>query len=193
MRFDRRLTLLKKKNDAMKISQLVIVAVAAGILSSCLSSKSGTTVTNYSENISVLRPKFEAALPTKDADTSVNQIVTDSEGKDPTIDVTSKLDEMLATNVKKNQDIKYITGYTVQVYSGSSRENADLIKSEIYKQVPDARPKVAWVAPNFKVRVGTFLEKIEAEKLYADLRAHFPQAILIPSRIPNQPLVKKNK
>ena len=154
-------------------------------LAACTSiRKPGSTNADYSENITDLRPKYDALNAAEQEDTTETKITSQTE-QPPQQDVSAKLDEIVAGIIKKNEGINYAPGYTIQVYSGASREHADMVKSEIYKQLPTSRPKVEWVAPNFKVRVGNFLEKIEAQKSYSDLKKHFPQATLIPIRIPN--------
>lgn len=180
----------------MRINLIIpgIIVIAGSLLISCTSGKATTTVTNYSENISVLRPEFETFGEEADSsDTTISSEQNQSSAKIPQKDITNDVDGFLAAAIEKNRDIDYINGYTIQIYSGSSRENADMIKSEIYKKMPTARPKVEWVAPNFKVRVGSYVEKIEAVKTYAELKSHFPQAILIPARIPNEVVSRKNE
>ena len=168
----------------MKISGGFYFLVFAVVLAACSTLRPpGATSSDYSENITGLRPKYDKLdIPQKDTvKTTENQQVKVG----PKRDVSKKLDGILDEIIKKNEEIEYTSGFTVQVYSGASRENADMVKSEIYKQLPTSRPKVAWEPPNYKVRVGSFLEKIEAQKSYSELKQHFPQAILIPTRIPN--------
>ena len=159
--------------------------ILMGFFAACSTLRNpGGTASGYSENITDLRPKYDEDLSVPGKDTAeVNEVP--QVRSEPQRDVTEELDQMLADIVKRNEEIEYTSGYTIQIYSGASRENADMVKSEIYKQLPTSRPKVEWVAPNYKVRVGSFLEKIEAQKSYSELKHHFPQAILIPTRIPN--------
>lgn len=161
------------------------------LLSACITTRKTTgTASNYSENITSLRPTFD---PSKTVVPDTSKTV-DSQPvvKEPEQDVTENLDELLAAIIKRNGDIKFIPGYTIQVYSGRSRENADMVKTEIYRQVPDARPRQDFDVPNYKVSVGHYLEKIEAQKAFTELKKHFPQAILIPTRIPNSLPTSKN-
>lgn len=162
---------------------IIIVGLVA-LLSGCLSTgKSGGTSSNYSENITTLRPKYDPGQSIE-VDTA-RDVTPEEEIKTPEQDVTSDLDELLSEIIRRNETIDLIAGYTIQVYSNASRENAESVKSEIYRKVPEARPEVEWVTPNYKVWVGQYLEKIEAQKSYSELKRHFPQAILIPIKIPN--------
>lgn len=88
--------------------------------------------------------------------------------------------DSLATLNRRNG---FIQGYTIQVYSGSSREAANKAKQKVYMASPDAEPAVKWVSPNYKVKVGLFTEHLKAQKLFITLKEEFPNAILIPERI----------
>lgn len=170
--------------DFMKRSGGILFLMVA--LTACTGlRKPGSTYSAYSENITSLRPRYDEKLSDIQKEDTLENRIDPQVKREPQQDVTEKLDEILNEIIKKNEEIDYASGYTIQVYSGASRENADMVKSEIYKQMPSSRPKVGWVAPNFKVRVGNFIEKIEAQKHYSELKQHFPQAILIPIRIPN--------
>ena len=175
-----------------KVNQRIFVLL--GILFStygCTTLNTKTSqVSSYSENISGLRPKFETYTPDKPIDTvDVNE--PDQQVPALSNDISENLNQMLESSFKRNEDIDYVNGYTIQVYSGSSRENANMVKTDIYKYIPNAKPKEGFEAPNFKVRVGEFLEKIEAQRIYSEIKVHFPQAIVIPARIPHSSFSNK--
>jgi hypothetical protein len=55
-------------------------------------------------------------------------------------------------------------GYRVQVYSGTDRAMAYTIKAQLYQRFPDQRPYVMSQVPFFKVRMGNFVDKKEADR-----------------------------
>ncbi len=139
-----------------------------------------TGSTSTSEDLSFYRTKYADNNP---------QINTEDKQKDtvfnePTQDITEEVDKTLAT-AYRNEKGNYMMGYTIQVYSGTSRDQADYRKSLVYQIIPDARPKIDWNAPNYKVRVGKYLEKLEAHKIYTQIKKEIPQAILIPIKVSN--------
>ena len=161
-----------------KIFLLALVFSASAIVSCLPIKKAGNTT--KSEDLSVYRPKYA------DTDTQVNN---EDEPKDtvfnePTQDITEEVDKTLAT-AYRNEKGNYMMGYTIQVYSGTSRDRADYRKSIVYQIIPDARPKIDWNAPNYKVRVGNYIEKLEAHKIYTQIKKEIPQAILIPIKVYN--------
>ncbi len=161
-----------------RIFLLALVFIAAVIVG-CLPIKQ-TGSTSKSEDLSFYRPRYADA---------VTQANNQDERKDtvfrePTQDITAEVDKTLAA-AYSNEKGNYMMGYTIQVYSGTSRDRADYRKSIVYQIIPDARPKIDWNAPNYKVRVGRYVEKLEAHKIYTKIKKEIPQAILIPIKVYN--------
>gem|GEM_PF-4059268 len=48
---------------------------------------------------------------------------------------------------------------------------------------PESRPETKYEQPIYKVRVGEFGDRLEAQATYAELLEEFPDAAVIPSRI----------
>lgn len=65
-------------------------------------------------------------------------------------------------------------GYRVQVVSTSSRSRAQEVKTEMMNRFPDQKSYLLFQSPNFKVRVGNFLKKEDAEKLRKQLNKVYP-------------------
>ncbi len=70
-------------------------------------------------------------------------------------------------------------GFRVQVVSTSNRDNAQKIKTDLMNKFPDQKSYILFQSPNFKVRIGNFLKKEEAEKLRKQLNKYFPQGVYI--------------
>ena len=137
-------------------------------------STSGTT---YNEDLSAHRPKLEVQEVGMKEDTTVKQIV------DPSHDQTVAIDQKINEITKRNSSSRTAQGFTIQVYSGTSREEASDAKSQVYKILPQSRPETKYEQPIYRVRVGEFMDRLEAQNVYAELQEEFPQAIVIPSRI----------
>ena len=98
--------------------------------------------------------------------------------------VTTNLDNLLEESSRINiTEIKSVPGYTIQVYMGTSRDGANLAQRKVYQVLPESRPEIKFVQPNYKVYVGRFVNRLEAQKSYSALRSEFPNALVIPERI----------
>jgi hypothetical protein len=152
---------------------------------SCASHQGTTTTTSqsskYTEDLSVVRPKIETVSDTAIVQTENNRKQTAY--VEPKFAINQQLDEVLDSISRINRTQKYIDGFTIQLYSGSKREEALNIKKQLTTSLPDIDSEVQYVQPNFRVKAGKYLQRIDAQKDYVAVKRHFPNAIVIPDRI----------
>jgi hypothetical protein len=102
---------------------------------------------------------------------------------EPTNHIQNELDSVLSIIKKSRERIKYINGLTIQVYSGNNRELANSIKQKLYSLSDSYNPIVKYDQPNYKVSIGEYFTRFEANKDYTFLRKEFSQALLVPKKI----------
>lgn len=134
----------------------------------------------YAEDLSVNRPKILIQ-----ADTVKKTPVTDSVPIDvkPKKNVNAKVDAILDSIDRFNLTRKFIDGYTLQVYSGQKREDAMNAKQKIIADTPDLTANLQYVQPKFRVTIGSYFTKLEAQKDLIRLKRIFPNTILVPEKI----------
>lgn len=135
----------------------------------------------YTEDLSVIRPEYKDPEVLSGAE-SIEEIGL-ANAVIPVADVTEELDAILDSVDILREDVRYIDGFTILVYSGTNSAEATLTKGKIYSLIPESAPESYFDEPNFKVKLGKFYSKMEAQKLYSQLRENFPDAIIIPERI----------
>lgn len=169
--------------------ELVIFFLGVMLLSGCASrvTTSGTSAGagRYSEDLSVWRP--EATLPpdTAAAATSGNpeQRIRTDRYVPARYAVNQQVDVVLDSIREHNLSRRAVDGYTIQVYSGTKREDALNVKKRMSQALPELESDVQYRQPNFRVRTGKYLTRLEAQKDYLAVKRHFPNAIVIPDRI----------
>jgi hypothetical protein len=87
-----------------------------------------------------------------------------------------------------------LKGYRVQIYSGSNRIDANKVKSDFLETYLGEKIYFEYKQPYYKVRVGNYRTKLEAQKMYQilllDLR--FKGVLIVPDDI-NFPELKSDK
>lgn len=71
-------------------------------------------------------------------------------------------------------------GYKIQVFSGKSRWEANKLRSELisdYDNQIDA--SISYQAPNFKLRVGNFRDRLSATEYLIMLKKNYPGAFIV--------------
>ncbi len=158
------------------------------LLSACSPSTKPTASTSsgkHSEDLSALR-KIETS---PDSAKSTTGTVKPDTKRDPSIylearhNVNQQLDAVLDSIDRINNQIGMVDGYTIQLYSGVQRDEALNAKKQISTALPDLDSDLQFVQPNFRVRVGKYFTRIEAEKDYIAVKRFFPNAIVLPERI----------
>ena len=76
-----------------------------------------------------------------------------------------------------------INGYRVQIFTGGNRKDAYNAQAKFQEQFPDIHSYVIYNEPNFKVRVGDFRTRLDAEKLQNELKKWFDGMFIITEKI----------
>jgi hypothetical protein len=93
-----------------------------------------------------------------------------------TIIENSSLDSLLITLQNNPPELK---GFRVRIYLGSSRSNADEIRSVYLKNEYQWQHYLTFKEPNFIVEIGDFMTRLQAEKVIEELTASFPNPYVV--------------
>lgn len=74
-------------------------------------------------------------------------------------------------------------GYRIQIFSGSNRKEAYNVQAKFQNKFPDTRTYLSYSDPNFKVKVGDFRSRLEAEKMVEELKPAFGGLFIISEKI----------
>jgi hypothetical protein len=173
------MTLKKKFLWALHLSIILI--------SGCSKKSVVSSGSEYKEDLSAVRPRYEyiepaivnrpeAAAPAK----KTNAPKTDV---DKPLYVNKKLEAALDTLTKQNKSIRYINGFRIQIYVGNVRQEADGAKSYIYQAFPDLNPYVSYTQPTYRVKVGDFIYRSDAEQYLDLIREQYASAVILADRV----------
>jgi hypothetical protein len=143
---------------------------------------SATQGGKYYEDLSGLRPKVNG-IETRDT------LKQDGTTRDPGVyvepkfTVNAQVDAVLDSIDRLNLSRKVVDGFTIQIYYGTRREDALNVKKDATIRIPEMEAEVQYLQPNFRVKVGNYFNRLQAQKDYEKIRQLFPNAILIPDKI----------
>lgn len=89
-----------------------------------------------------------------------------------------KFEQLLAEKRKINSSLTVNERYKIQVYNGDS-ETAKKTLTEFKREFKNLDGTIVFNTPTYKVWIGNFKTKIEAERNLNDLRKKYPNALLI--------------
>jgi hypothetical protein len=91
--------------------------------------------------------------------------------------------EIALNNLKEsNKAEMYWSGYTVLVYSGIDRDLAFKTRNDLFTFFPDFKTDMQYQQPRYLVKVGKFVNRIEALTYYHQLKENFPSSRIIQDR-----------
>jgi hypothetical protein len=165
-----------------KGSVLTIYLVLGGLVA-CKSGQSTVSGSQakFQEDLAAYRPRFAPVAKPNGQPTP--QVVVAAPSAKPTGDIGGELGRLRAEIAEANKNLRFAQGYWVQVYSGSSREEANRIMTNLRYALSDEKPELVYSQPNYKVKVGNFFHKYDAYQLYAELKGQYPNAFIASGRI----------
>jgi SPOR domain len=101
--------------------------------------------------------------------------------KDPLIDTLIARRPYLNKNNITGEETAY--GYRVQIFFGSNRQAAYSAQAKFVNEYPELRTYITYTEPNFKVQVGDFRTRLEAQKLESEISHLFSSLFIISGKI----------
>jgi len=99
--------------------------------------------------------------------------------KDPRLDILSQKQALINKRTSVLTSNGKIKGFRIQITSTSSRDQAFNAKAAVQSKFPDQKVYTTYQAPLFKVRVGDFLKREDAEKYRKVMLTIFPTGMYV--------------
>jgi hypothetical protein len=103
-----------------------------------------------------------------------------------------KVDLLVSKHVQINQNRKGIDGYRIQIFFDSgnnSKTKAQSIYEGFKEKYPDVKAYLSFKSPNYKVRVGDYRTRLDAQRFLNEIIIEYPNAWIIADLI-NLPKVE---
>ncbi|HMC84041.1 MAG TPA: SPOR domain-containing protein [Chitinophagaceae bacterium] len=98
--------------------------------------------------------------------------------KDPRVDMLVKKQAQI-NEVTTRDSRRNIAGYRLQVINTSDRSAAISAKTKVYQLYPELKAYLLYQAPYFRLRVGNFKDKDDAEDYRKSLSREFPNNVFL--------------
>lgn len=122
------------------------------------------------EDLSRYRPVFTA--PKEEAAPVARPAVA------PTNHVNTQIEQRLRDQAYTNQNVKYAQGYRILAYVGLERDKAMSIRRSVISRYPDETDYLTFKQPVFRLYIGDYLTRLEAEQAMLRIRPLAPKAEL---------------
>jgi hypothetical protein len=141
-------------------------------------------ITNYEEDLSAVRPTYETSeeklteIPTSTDKENVNLF----KGEEPKND-NKEIEKVLEKIKEKNQSLTESQGFRISIFSENDRSGFESAKSFILQYYPELEIYESYSQPTYRVKVGDFMNRMDAERYYATLVSRFANSKIILDKI----------
>jgi hypothetical protein len=102
-----------------------------------------------------------------------------------------RVDVLLNKHIQVNENKKTTEGFRVQIFFDSgnnSKTRAQTVSDEFVAKYPKSGAYLSFKTPNYRVRVGDFRTRLDAQRFLNEIIADYPNAFIISDQInlPNE-------
>ncbi|MFY0625327.1 MAG: SPOR domain-containing protein [Reichenbachiella sp.] len=161
------------------------IITLTALLQFCGPAATKTVVTSsYEEDLSEYRDDYEIIDEETSEESMENEIEeVIREDTEPMHGIGEELDSVTNIMIASRISIEELDGFTIQIYSGNSRDKANSFRRAAFELIEDTKPVLIYEQPNYKVRIGKYYSRIEANEDFNILSETFSRAVLIPTKI----------
>lgn len=97
-----------------------------------------------------------------------------------------RIDSLVALSIAYNQSFPFISGYRVQIYMASGNNalsDAEIVKKDFEQNFPELTAYITFREPYYRVRVGDYRTRLEANQLLKPIRKSYQDAWIIQDKI----------
>jgi predicted small lipoprotein YifL len=124
------------------------------------------------EDLSRYRPVFSAPKASATVPGTPARSVT------PTNHVNAQIEQRLRDQAYTNQNVKYAQGYRILAYVGLEKDQAMAVRRAVISRYPEETDYLAFKQPIFRLWIGDYLTRLEAEQALLRIRPLAPKAEL---------------
>lgn len=150
---------------------------------------------SYTEDLSVARPTYTLGGPRttptgKAAGATAASPRTGAEqrkittiGSAEAMHINRKVDDQLTIIGEKNRSIRFASGFRIQIYVGNERLQAENAKMQINQNFPELAPYLSYNQPTYKLKVGDFMRRTDAERYHTQIKQLLGSAMLVADKV----------
>jgi hypothetical protein len=165
---------------------LLILGVFLNVLSGCKRNLTPTKSSvedeqryNYEEDLSLVRPKYEPRPAEKSIAEPITPPTKNYLPQDEPPHINARVESVIDRIAVKNKAKTSERGYRIQIFSGNNRGEYEQARGYILQYFPSLETYVSYSQPTYKLKVGDFISKADAESYLSSLQSRFIAAKII--------------
>lgn len=100
-----------------------------------------------------------------------------------TVEADARIDKLIEKRKEAFRIDSTESGFRIQIYSTTDRKQILLEEEKFKSNYPELALYMKYDSPNFKLRVGDFKSKLDAQYWFNKLQADYPTLFLVPDKV----------
>ncbi len=98
-------------------------------------------------------------------------------------DVTDRANQQLDALATAGRAVKTAAGFRILAYTGPSRDDAMRIRTAVIRRDPTEKDYLLYEQPTFRLKIGDYFTRLEAEQALARWRDVIPQGLIVAEQV----------
>ena len=120
-------------------------------------------------------------------------LTTFSQNGKITIDGDPRIDSLMIQQTKINNQKDGISGYRIQIKNTTTQKDANTLRTQFSRDFPELKSYLRYNAPYYKIRIGDYLTKLEAQKDLIKIKKKYKGAYPIPCPVNLEEIINKEE
>lgn len=163
---------------------ICLLIIAAACKRSVIPSKNtNVSIGDYEEDLSDVRVKYDPKPVVTLSEPKVVKEKSNGAITQLPQQVNNQVDIALDSIAVRNKNVRYSSGYRIQVYVGNDRREVDEAKVFIYQNFSELNTYLTFSQPTYKLKAGDFTSRLDAERYFSSIKQRYSMAMIVSERI----------
>ena len=110
-----------------------------------------------------------------------------------TIDADPRIDSLMIQQTEINKQKDGVSGFRIQIKNTTTQKDANALRARFSRDFPELKSYLRYNAPYYKIRIGDYLTKLEAQKDLIEIKKKYRGAYPVPCPINLEEVIKKEE
>lgn len=116
-----------------------------------------------------------------------------SQSSQITIDADPRIDTLMIQQIEINKQKDGVSGYRIQIKNTTTQKEANALRARFSRDFPELKSYLRYNAPYYKIRIGDYLNKLEAQKDLITIKKKYRGAYPVPCPVNLEEVIKKEE
>ena len=120
-------------------------------------------------------------------------VITFGQNNQITIDEDPRIDSLMIKQIEINKQKDGVSGFRIQIKNTTTQKDANALRARFSRDFPELKSYLRYNAPYYKIRIGDYLTKLEAQKDLIEIKKKYKGAYPVPCPVNLEEVIKKEE